>query len=98
MALVQDVSKTAAREIHHLLDQAQALVDATAGEQESRIKSARDALASRLESAKDAVSRAEGRFLEKVRATDAVIRERPYYAMGGACLAGLLFGWLLSRK
>jgi ElaB/YqjD/DUF883 family membrane-anchored ribosome-binding protein len=98
MARIQDVSKGMGREIHHLLAQAQALVDATAGEQEARIKSARDALAGRLESAKDAFGRAEGRFLEKVQAVDAVVHEKPYYAIGGAGLCGLLLGWLLSRK
>lgn len=98
MVLVRDVSKVMGREIHHLLRQAQALVDATADEQEARVRSARDALAGRLESAKDAYSRVEGRFLDKVRATDAVIHKKPYYAVGGACLGGLLLGWLLARK
>jgi ElaB/YqjD/DUF883 family membrane-anchored ribosome-binding protein len=51
-----------------------------------------------LESAKDAFGRAEGRFLEKVQAVDAVVHEKPYYAIGGAGLCGLLLGWLLSRK
>ena len=98
MAHIQDVSRSVSRELHHLVNQAQALVDATAGEQEARIKAARDALAERLESAKNEYHRVEGHFLDKVSAADAVVHAKPYYAMGGACLGGLLLGWLLARK
>jgi len=98
MNYVRDVSQTMAEELHQLMAQAQALVDATAGEQEARIKAARDGLHDRLELAKSAFGRAEGQFMEKVKATDAVIHAKPYYAIGGACLGGLLLGWLLSRK
>lgn len=98
MAHIQDVSKGVGREIHHLFAGAQALIDATTGEQEARIKSARDALAGRLESAKDALGRAEGRFLEKIKTVDTAVHEKPYYAIGGAGFCGLLLGWLLSRK
>ncbi|MHC1789726.1 DUF883 family protein [Solidesulfovibrio sp.] len=98
MTLVRDVSKTVAKEIHDLLDQAQALVDATAGEQETRIESARDALAGRVAAAKDAFNRAESRVLKKLQAADAVVHAKPYYAIGGAGLCGLLLGWLVSRK
>lgn len=98
MAHIQDISKSVSRELHHLVDQAQDLVDATAGEQEARIKAARDALSERLGLAKNEFHRLEGRFLDKVSTADAAIHDKPYYAMGGACLGGLLLGWLLARK
>ncbi|WP_075353087.1 DUF883 family protein [Desulfovibrio sp. DV] len=98
MAYIRDTSRAMRLEIQHLMDQAQALVDATAGEQAGRVKAARDALGGSLESAKTAFGRVEDRFMDKIQAADAGIHEKPYYAIAGAWLGGLLLGWLLARK
>jgi ElaB/YqjD/DUF883 family membrane-anchored ribosome-binding protein len=98
MSILKDASRVAGSEVNKLLLQAQALVDATAGDQEARVQAAREALGDCLKSARDAAHEAEGRILETFRATDTAVREKPYYAMGGACLGGLFLGWLLARK
>lgn len=91
-------SKTMNKEMHHILDYAHALVDATAGELDERIKKARAALKERLESAKDEYGEMEGRLMEEVKAVDEFIHVKPYYAIGGTLITGLFMGWLLSRK
>jgi ElaB/YqjD/DUF883 family membrane-anchored ribosome-binding protein len=94
----QDNAKTISREMEHILDHAQALVDATSGELDDRIKSARAALKERLESAKVEYGEFEDGLVEKVQAADQLIHDKPYYAIGGSFFAGLLMGWFMSRK
>lgn len=98
MGILKDTSQIAGAEVNKLLLQAQALVDATAGDREERVQAARDALGDCLKSARDALHETEDRILETLRAADTAVREKPYYAMGGACLGGLFLGWLLARK
>ena len=98
MAAPQDHSKKIAQEMQQIVNHAQSLVDATSGELDDRIKSARAALKERLETVQGGYGRLEARFLDKVQDADAVIHEKPYYAIGGSFLGGLLLGWLLSRK
>jgi ElaB/YqjD/DUF883 family membrane-anchored ribosome-binding protein len=93
-----DHAKAMGKEIHYILDHAQALVDATSGELDDRIKSARAALKERLESVKSEYGELEDGLLEKVQAADTLIHEKPYYAIGGTFIAGLFLGWFMSRK
>ena len=98
MANTQDNAKTMRKEMQQILDHAQALVDATSGELDDRIKSARTALKERLETAKSEYGELEDRLLDKVQAADEFIHEKPYYAIGGTLVAGLILGWLMFRK
>jgi len=98
MATKQDYSKTMRNEMHHIMDHAQTLVDATSGELDDRIKSARVALKERLELAKGEFGDLEDRLLDKVQDVDEFIRAKPYYAIGGTFLAGLILGCFVSRK
>jgi ElaB/YqjD/DUF883 family membrane-anchored ribosome-binding protein len=93
-----DYTKTMGQEIHHIMDHAQALVDATSGELDERIKSARAALKERLESAKGEYGELEDGLLDKVQAADTLIHEKPYYAIGGTFIAALFLGWFMFRK
>jgi ElaB/YqjD/DUF883 family membrane-anchored ribosome-binding protein len=86
------------KEMQQILDHAQALVDATSGELDDRIKSARIALKERLETAKSEYNELEDRLLDKVQAADEFIHEKPYYAIGGTLIAGLFLGWFMFRK
>jgi ElaB/YqjD/DUF883 family membrane-anchored ribosome-binding protein len=94
----EDNTKTMNQEIHHIMDHAQALVDATSGELDDRIKSARAALKERLESVKSEYGELEDGLIDKVQAADTFIHEKPYYAIGGSFIAGLFLGWFVSRK
>jgi ElaB/YqjD/DUF883 family membrane-anchored ribosome-binding protein len=98
MAHTKDKAKTMRKEIQQILDHAQALVDATSGELNDKIKSARTALKERLESAKDEYGELEDRLMDKVQATDEFIHAKPYYAIGGTFITGLFLGWLVARK
>lgn len=91
-------TKTMHKEMQQIWNHAQALVDATSGELDDRIKSARTALKERLETAKSEYGELEDRLMEKVQAADEFIHEKPYYAIGGTLIAGLFLGWFMFRK
>jgi ElaB/YqjD/DUF883 family membrane-anchored ribosome-binding protein len=98
MANKQDNIKNMSEEMQHIIDHAHALVDATSGEMDDRIKVARAALKERLDSSKSGFGEIEEQLLEKVKAADEFIHIQPYYAIGGTFLTGLLMGWFMSRK
>lgn len=98
MTKTHDSSKTMSQEMQNIMDRAHALVDATSGELDERIKSARTALKERLESAKGDYGKLEEQLLDKVQAADEFIHVKPYYAIGGTFIGGLLLGWFMSRK
>ncbi len=85
-------------EMQYLIDHARALVDATSGELDDRIKSAREALKERLDSSKSGYCDLEKQLLGKVMDADEFIHVKPYYAIGGTFVGGLLLGWFMSRK
>ena len=94
----KDESQTVHKEVQHIMNHAQALVDATSGELDDRIKAARTALNERLESVKGEYGALEDYFLEKVKVADAFMHAKPYYAISGTLIAGLFLGWFISRK
>jgi ElaB/YqjD/DUF883 family membrane-anchored ribosome-binding protein len=98
MANTPDNIKQMSVEMQHIMDHAKALVDATSGEVDERIKSARAALKERLDSAKSESCALEDRLLDQVKVADEFIHIKPYYAIGGTFLAGLFLGWFMSRK
>jgi len=98
MASTQDNTQIMSEEMQHIIDHARALVDATSGELDDRIKSARDALKERLDSTKSGYCDLEKQFLGKVMVADQFIHVKPYYAIGGTFIGGLLLGWFMSRK
>jgi ElaB/YqjD/DUF883 family membrane-anchored ribosome-binding protein len=98
MATTLDNSKIMTEEMQHIMEHAHALVDATSGELDDRIKVARAALKERLDSAKGECGELENRLLEKVQVADEFIHERPYQAIGGTFIAGLFLGWFMTRK
>ncbi len=97
MKTTQD-SKTMRQELQNIMNHAHALVDATSGELDDQIKSARIALKERLDSARGEYGNLEAQLLDKVQAADEFIHVKPYYAIGSTFVAGLLLGWFMSRK
>ena len=98
MANTQDNSAAIGKELHHIMDHARALVDATSGELDDRIKSARAALNERLVSAQSEFGDLGGQLMTKIQAADDFVHAKPYYALGGTFISGLLLGWFMSRK
>jgi ElaB/YqjD/DUF883 family membrane-anchored ribosome-binding protein len=98
MKTTQDDSKTLRQEMQEIMNQAHALVDATSGELDDRIKSARAALVERLNLSQGSIGRMETQILDKVQAADEFVHVKPYYAIGGTFVGGLLLGWFMSRK
>jgi ElaB/YqjD/DUF883 family membrane-anchored ribosome-binding protein len=86
------------KEMQVIMDHAKSLVDATSGELDDRVKAARTALDGRLESAKHEYGELQNDLLEQVKAADAFMHAKPYYAIGGTLIAGLFLGWFLSRQ
>ena len=77
MSNIQDNFKTMNKELRQIMEHAQALVDATSGELDDRVKSARAALKERLESAKGEYGELENQLLEKVQAADKFVHAKP---------------------
>ncbi len=98
MSASEDHYKTMSKEMKLIMDHAHALVNATSGEVDDRIKEARAALMERLDSAKGEYGNLEDQLMVKVQAADEFIHVKPYYAIGGTFIAGLFLGWFMSRK
>lgn len=77
---------------------AEELIKATGGEVAGKTREIRERLKVVLEDAKDACSRLEEQTVEGFRATDRVIRDNPYRAIGIAVGVGFFIGFLLKRK
>jgi len=85
-------------DLQSLADDAKELLSATAGVAEEKVIQARDRLAAALEKGKDAWESARSNAVERVEATDKLIRANPYPAIGIAFAAGALLACLLSRR
>jgi ElaB/YqjD/DUF883 family membrane-anchored ribosome-binding protein len=81
-----------------LLEDARALVAATAEVAGDKIVEARRRLATALDSSRRAYEQVKAKTIAGAKATDEVVRQHPYRAMGVALGAGLLIGFLLRRR
>jgi len=86
------------RELQELMRHAEALLNATTGEMNERVKEARDRLDACLAEARQRYEAAGGDLKDTLLATDQFIHAKPYQAIGGTFLVGLLLGWLLRGK
>ena len=94
----KDNAAAMSQEMQHIIEHAQALVEATSGEVDDRIKAARTALQERLATTRGEVDALEDRLLETLECADKFIHVKPYYAIGSTFVAGLFLGWFMSRK
>lgn len=89
-------------ELHEIMHHAQALLEATGGELDEQVKKARQALSESMATAKDRYGEYGYKLLDSVKntacETDRLVKDKPYYAIGGTFIVGLLLGWVLSRK
>jgi ElaB/YqjD/DUF883 family membrane-anchored ribosome-binding protein len=98
MAHTYDNKKIINKEMRHIMEHAEALVDATAGELDERIAKARTMLKDRLDLAKDEYGELEAKVMDKVQSADEFVHLKPYYVVGGTFISGLLLGWMMTRK
>ncbi len=88
--------------VHHdvqdLADDAKALLAATAEVAEDKVVEARKRLASAIEKCKDTIGSVQEKAIEGAKATDEMIRDHPYHAIGIAFGLGAAIGFLVSRR
>ncbi len=87
-----------ATELKSVVEGAEELVKATAGDTSEKIKHLRARLAVTLENAKVTYRKFEEKAVAGAKATDKVIREHPYESIGVGFGLGLLIGVLINRK
>ena len=87
-----------AQDFKVVLQDAEGLLKASAGELGEKAKEARARLAASLEGAKASFHKIEDRAVAGAQATDKVIREHPYQSLGIAFGVGLLIGVLVTRR
>lgn len=77
---------------------AEAVLQATAGQAGEKMADLRARLATTLESAKATYRRLEGKTIAGAKVADKTIREHPYESIGVAFGVGLLIGVLVGRR
>ena len=91
-------SQEVAEHTEHLMADAKELLAATGHVAEEKVVEARKRLAAAIERGKEAWSTVQEKAVAGAKATDEVIREHPYQAIGIAFGIGALVGFLLSRR
>ncbi|MSR08077.1 MAG: DUF883 family protein [Gammaproteobacteria bacterium] len=90
------------RDLRTVVEDAEALLQATAAQTGERVDGIRARAQASLKQAKSRLLEAEDEALEQVRAAaataDEYVRENPWQAVGVAAGVGLLLGLLLSRR
>jgi ElaB/YqjD/DUF883 family membrane-anchored ribosome-binding protein len=87
-----------AGEEQHLLEDAQALLSATAHVAEEKVIEARKRLSAAIDKGKEAWNTVQEKAVAGAKVTDQVIRENPYKAMFVALGVGAVIGYLLRRR
>jgi ElaB/YqjD/DUF883 family membrane-anchored ribosome-binding protein len=82
----------------HLMEDAQALLTATAHVAEEKVIEARKRLTAAIEKGKEAWNNVQEKAIAGAKATDQVIRDNPYKSLGIALGVGVLIGFLLRRR
>jgi ElaB/YqjD/DUF883 family membrane-anchored ribosome-binding protein len=82
----------------HLLEDAQALLSATAHVAEEKVVEARKRLTAAIEKGKETWTSVQEKAIAGAKATDQVIRDNPYKALAVALGVGAVIGYLLRRR
>jgi ElaB/YqjD/DUF883 family membrane-anchored ribosome-binding protein len=85
-------------EEQHLMEDAQALLSATAHVAEEKVIEARKRLTAAIEKGKEAWNSVQEKAIAGAKATDQVIRENPYKSIFVALSVGAVIGYLLRRR
>jgi ElaB/YqjD/DUF883 family membrane-anchored ribosome-binding protein len=87
-----------AEDNHHLLEDAQALLVATAHVAEEKVADARKRLVATVEKARQTWEVVQEKAVAGVKAGDKTIRKHPYTSLGVALGIGAMLGYYLSRR
>ena len=82
----------------NLMEDAQALLAATAHVAEEKVVEARKRLTAAIEKGKETWNNVQEKAIAGAKATDQVIRDNPYKALGVALGVGAIIGYLLRRR
>jgi ElaB/YqjD/DUF883 family membrane-anchored ribosome-binding protein len=82
----------------HLVEDARALLAATAHVAEEKVVEARKRLAAAIEKGKETWNDVQEKAIAGAKATDQVIRDHPYQSIGVALGVGVLIGFLINRR
>jgi ElaB/YqjD/DUF883 family membrane-anchored ribosome-binding protein len=85
-------------DLKSVVQDAEELMKATAGQAGEKVSAARSRLAAAIESAKASYQRVQEKTVAAAKATDKTIRAHPYESIGIAFGLGLLVGVLVARK
>ena len=85
-------------ESEHLVEDARALLAATAHVAEEKVVEARRRLTAAIDKGKETWHTVQEKAVAGAKATDQAIRDHPYHAIGVALGVGALIGFLLSRR
>jgi ElaB/YqjD/DUF883 family membrane-anchored ribosome-binding protein len=85
-------------DIDTLLEDARALVAATADVAGEKVKEARQRLATALEHAKETAGRARDKTVQIAQAADETVHEHPYKAIAIGAGVGALIGFIVARR
>jgi ElaB/YqjD/DUF883 family membrane-anchored ribosome-binding protein len=82
----------------HLMEDAQALLAATAHVAEEKVVEARKRLTAAIEKGRETWHTIQEKAVAGAKATDQVIRDNPYKSLGVALGVGVIIGYLLRRR
>lgn len=94
---MQGTAEKLVRDVRIVVQGAEELIKATAGDIEDRTRQARARLAGALVVAKESLNRTE-QATAALRASNGWVRDNPIPAIGAGVVVGLIFGILLSRR
>jgi len=83
---------------HTLVEDAKAMIEATANIADEKITAARERLAEAVERGKVTYERVKERAIEGAKAADETIRTHPYHTAGITFGLGILIGVLIARR
>ena len=84
--------------MNNLADDAQALLSATADVAGEKVGEARKRLAAAVERGREIYGRVREQAIEGAKATDEVVREHPYQAIGIGVGIGATLGYVLASR
>lgn len=94
---MQNETDKLVKDLRLVVQDAEDLIRATAGEVNEKTKQARVRLSQTLEKAKETAQDLQAKATEKAKVADEVIRQHPYESMGVAFGIGLLLGVIVNR-